>query len=119
MKPGTAIWEWIQEENQAGRHPNVLFLTLKKFWFDMILDGGKREEYRDPDNAKMASLLSQPHTHVHFRNGYGYWPQNPEALFPIGGDGRAIRKLGNPLWGAPAGKERLALPLGPEIWRRT
>lgn len=39
--------EPTQAEAKRVEQPKVLHLTLKKKWFDMILSGEKKEEYRD------------------------------------------------------------------------
>jgi len=53
----------------------VLHLTLKKKWFDMILYGDKREEYREikPYWKKRLERIytKKTYTHVKFTNGYG------------------------------------------------
>lgn len=60
---------------------SVLRLTLKKEWFDMILSGEKKEEYRDIKDYWRARLEETPRypfefnpKHfdlVEFTNGYG------------------------------------------------
>lgn len=47
----------------------VLHLTLKKKWFDMIASGQKREEYREI-KPYWAKRLAKNYDAVQFRNGY-------------------------------------------------
>lgn len=51
----------------------VLHLTLKKKWFDMILSGEKKEEYREIKPYWTARLknFKYNYSHIEFRNGYG------------------------------------------------
>lgn len=49
----------------------ILYLTLKKKWFDMILSGEKKEEYREIKPYWDKRLIVNNYTHVQFRNGYG------------------------------------------------
>jgi len=53
----------------------ILHLTLKKKWFDMILYGDKREEYREIKNywTKRLDFFydKKLYTHIKFTNGYG------------------------------------------------
>jgi hypothetical protein len=59
---------------------NVLHLTLKKKWFDEIMEGRKRHEYREDKPYWRARLLKvnpmdgklciRKFDRVHFKNGY-------------------------------------------------
>lgn len=56
----------------------ILHLTLKKKWFDMILSGEKKEEYREDKNYWRRRLLipgavadGRWYDEIHFKNGYG------------------------------------------------
>lgn len=54
------------------KHPlygEVLPLTLKKKWFDMIASGEKKEEYRDLKTYWITRLEKKIDT-IHFKNGY-------------------------------------------------
>jgi hypothetical protein len=104
----------------------TLHLTLTKKWFDMILSGEKREEYREMKpywkNRFCNSFGSlgclgdcmccEERTHgctrtdfpwfdifdaVKFRNGYA--KNAPEMLVEVKGFSRGI---GHPAWGAPS-----------------
>lgn len=47
-----------------------LELTLKRQWFDMILSGEKKEEYREPTKWILSRLQGKTYDTVRFRNGY-------------------------------------------------
>ncbi len=55
-------------ENEKGL--KVLHLTLKKSWFDMILSGVKKEEYREMKPYWHKRLLNKKYDVIKFRNGY-------------------------------------------------
>lgn len=50
----------------------LLKLTLKKVWFNKIISGEKRIEYREYKEYWRTRLLNldEPYTHVVFKNGY-------------------------------------------------
>lgn len=86
----------------------ILHLTLKKKWFDMILSGIKKEEYREIkpywntrlDNAWNADAIC-------FKNGYSKnAPQFTIELIKI------CKGYGKVEWGAPMGKLVYILKLG-------
>ena len=89
-----------------------IFLTIKRKWFDMILDWEKREEYREIKPYYTSRFLNagllNPETlepyddnrvYIRFRNGYS--KESPECI--------AIAELkikeGNPEWGAEPNKK--------------
>lgn len=47
-----------------------LHLTLKKNWFDLILSGEKKEEYREIKPYWEKRLIGKTYDKVIFRNGY-------------------------------------------------
>ena len=49
----------------------VLHLTLKKEWFDLILSGDKKIEYREIKNHWVKMLENKQYDYIHFVNGYG------------------------------------------------
>lgn len=58
------------------RQPNTLQLTLKQKWFDLIVLGIKKEEYREIKPYWQTRLIkrqkrSGKYDFVTFRNGYG------------------------------------------------
>lgn len=55
----------------ATARPRVLHLTLKRRWFDMIVRGEKKEEYRRPGPWILSRLKGKAYDVVEFRNGYG------------------------------------------------
>jgi ASC-1-like (ASCH) protein len=55
----------------------ILYLTLKKKWFDLIKSGEKRIEYREVKPYWTKRLLDKDGLfkqwdEIHFRNGYGF-----------------------------------------------
>lgn len=85
----------------------TLQMTLKKQWFDMILTGEKREEYREIKVYWRNRLFSQTCDSVYFRNGYT--DDRPAMLVVL----KDIKiGLGNPEWGAPTDKNVYILRLG-------
>lgn len=95
----------------------TLNLTLTRFWFEMIANGLKTEEYREIkpywikrlcvrsgcnveacDHVESACFVSR-YDKIRFTNGYG--KDRPTMLVELGG----IRKgVGYALWGAPEEK---------------
>lgn len=54
----------------------ILYLTVKKKWFDLIKSGEKRKEYREIKPYWTMRLLDKDgiiraFDEIHFRNGYG------------------------------------------------
>jgi hypothetical protein len=93
----------------AGYQSHVL--TLRRRWFDMILDGDKIEEYRDDSPYWQTRLLDTwqddgKNMRVVFRNGYS---QNSPAFIA---DVTASRRTGGfPEWGAEPGKPYIVLKI--------
>lgn len=98
-----------------GREIDVLILPIKKKWFDMILSGEKKEEYRDmtdyyktrfinngmlaPDNSLVhGAAITGVHRYIYFRNGYSGNSPHFTAECTL----RIAR--GNPEWGAEEGR---------------
>lgn len=85
----------------------VLHLTLKKQWFDMILSGEKKEEYREHKEYWNRRLSGKEFDCILFRNGYSKDARTMlielEAL---------CFGLGHEEWGAPDGKCVWVLRLG-------
>jgi hypothetical protein len=50
---------------------NVLRLTLKRRWFNMIAGGDKKEEYRTPGKWILSRLEGKAYDRIEFKNGYG------------------------------------------------
>lgn len=48
----------------------TLNLTLKKKWFDLILSGEKKEEYREVKNYFIKRFFKHEYKQILFRNGY-------------------------------------------------
>ena len=97
----------------------VLHLTLKKKWFDMILSGEKREEYRDLSDYWWKRLTKGGYTHIKFVNGYGNhrpWMLVEWLADPIHGC-RQMFGVGHPEWGGDISKTVFILKLGKVIDR--
>ena len=95
----------------------ILHLTLKKKWFDMILSGEKKEEYRDfthywesrlsHHNPRFSSRTFKSFDIIRFTNGYG----KHRPAFDI--ELRSIRiGHGQSDWGAQQGILYNVLELG-------
>lgn len=94
----------------------MLILPIKKRWFDMILSGEKKEEYRDIKPYYRSRLISAgyldqyglptlKHGKVLFRNGYSKASPSFMALVTVD------IKTGNSDWGAEPGKEYYVLSI--------
>lgn len=76
---------------------NILYLTLKKHWFDMIASGEKPEEYREiKPHWEKRLKLGHHFDAVHFRNGYS--KSAPTMLVECKG---IFKGHGVLAWGAP------------------
>ena len=84
-----------------------LQLTLKKKWFDLILSGEKKEEYREIKPYWEKRLIGKKYDRIIFRNGYGsYAPWFAIELKGI------TQGNGKSEWGAEEGKRCFVLSLG-------
>ena len=103
----------------------VLHLNLKSVWFDMILSGLKKEEYREIKpywerrfGKELCSILikNQPwhpaFVTICFSNGYS----KDRRQFYIDCKDLVIGE-GNPEWGAEKGKQYFILKLGDNVER--
>lgn len=85
----------------------MLTLPIEKKWFDMILSGEKREEYRGYTNYYFGrfehALDSAQPIFVIFRNGYRADSPYIQALVRVGVG------YGLPEWGAEPGKKYYVL----------
>ncbi len=97
-------------------YTNVLVLSLKKQWYEMIRDGIKKEEYREDKKYWCRRFLGFDHvlfsyrngysscnrkdyTHVEFTLGYPKWnDKSRRMLFKIED---IVYGKGKPEWGAP------------------
>lgn len=108
----------------------ILKMTLRRKWFDMILSGEKKEEYREIKPYWKARLCKMivfpsckignperctvdpqdrfiPYDAVEFRNGYS--ANSPTMLIEL----RGIEiRFGRPQWGAPLTEKVYCLRLG-------
>lgn len=84
-----------------------LHLTLKKNWFDLILSGEKKEEYREIKPYWEKRLIGKKYDRIIFRNGYTTnAPQFTIKLKSI------TQGIGKSEWGAEEGKRYFVLSLG-------
>jgi len=114
----------------------TLHLTLKKVWFDMILSGEKKEEYREikpywikrlcpndydltlfesiiPDNDKNPTFSCKKfkeYDTITFKNGYA--ADSPEMIVELQG---IQIEMGLASWGAELGKKYFVLSLGKKL----
>ena len=49
----------------------ILHLTLKKHWFDLMLSGEKKQEFRKPSEWIKTRLVGKDYDLIKFVNGYG------------------------------------------------
>lgn len=75
----------------------ILHLTLHRKWFDMILSGQKREEYREMKPYWNLRLARRRYDAISFRNGYA--KDAPQMLVELK---EHLSGLGIIEWGAPA-----------------
>ena len=86
---------------------NILHLTLKKKWFDLILSGKKTEEYREIKPYWEKRLKRKTYDKVIFRNGYA--ANTPQFTIKL----KSITQgTGKSEWGAEEGKRYFVLSLG-------
>ena len=52
------------------KEKRILHLTLLKKWFDLILAGTKKEEYREIKPYWTKRLLGKEFDEIYFKNGY-------------------------------------------------
>ena len=57
-------------ENVIDKKDKILYLTLKKQWFDMINDGIKTEVYREIKPYWIKSIEGGKYDNIYIRNGY-------------------------------------------------
>lgn len=97
----------------------ILHLTLTKKWFDMILSGEKKEEYREPKaywNNRLfeKGLLffpSKTFDIIRFRNGYQKDAPQMDVEF-ISTTYKSKYSDFNSYWGAIKGNDYIVIELG-------
>lgn len=84
-------------------------MTIKRKWFDLILSGEKKEEYRERKKYWIRRLLygDDVITHLKLINGYGR--DKPYIVVELKGIGVGT---GKEEWGAIPGEEYFILDLG-------
>ena len=53
------------------KSPKILHLTLKKSWFDLMINGKKTTEYRKPSEWIKQIFIDKDYDLIRFVNGYG------------------------------------------------
>lgn len=105
----------------------TLKLTLKKKWFDMILFGIKKEEYREVkrywiqrlcneiefENNSSLEAVFKKYDFVEFTNGYN--SKSPQVTLECKG---IEQGTGNPDWGAIGNEMYFIIKLGSEVSRK-
>jgi len=89
------------------KEQSILHLTLKKQWFDLILSGEKREEYREIKDYWTKRLVGKKFDVIRFKNGYS---KDARVM-----DVELLNKrvgYGSKKWGAESGKKYYVLMLG-------
>ena len=76
----------------------MLTLPIKKKWFDMILSGEKKEEYREIKPYYNSRFKPFFYENIIFRNGYS--KKSPSIQCYV----RIEKGYGNPEWGAEPNK---------------
>jgi hypothetical protein len=98
--------------NNCNKHTEkILYLTLKKKWYDMILSGSKKEEYREIKPYWNKILLHKDYKFIIFKNGYSKDSPSMKVEFLGLQKGFGIEK-----WGADLGEKTYILKLGNVIW---
>jgi len=107
-------------KNTQDEMVRVLRLTLKKKWFDMIISGEKKEEYREikqywikrltnqnPDGTVNGKSFYKDYNFVEFINGYGKDAPKMIVRLEVIEMGRGLEK-----WGAEEGYDYFKIKLG-------
>lgn len=100
----------------------MLTLPIKKQWFDMILSGKKKEEYREIKpyyTTRLSKIfdmindipLNLATADIRFTNGYGY--KVPSFIAEC----HLEKREGNEEWGAQPGKEYYVLVIEKIRWK--
>lgn len=90
--------------------PKVLYLILKKRWFDMIATGEKKEEYREMKPYWEKRLCNKSFDFVVFRNGYA--KNAPTITKRVKSITTGVGKL---KWGAPMAERVFIIELGETV----
>ena len=83
----------------------MLVLSIKKKWFDMILSGEKKEEYREIKQYYESRLGYQEFKDIIFRNGYSRKSPYLKARVKI------KKGYGKEAWGAETGNKYYGLEI--------
>lgn len=117
------LWKVVSgEELSQVAVPKKLVLTVTKEWFDLLLSGEKKEEYRALKDywltrlwEKQSPLYHTPkkYSSVEFRNGYSTTARTVEFEFLKVHVGKGKQE-----WGAVSGEEYNVITLGQELSRK-
>lgn len=88
----------------------ILYLTLKKQWFDLINSGIKTEEYREIKPYWIKRLENHNYDIVEFRHGYK--KDAPKMSFNIK---EIIKSTGKSEWGAAENTQYFTIKLGERL----
>ena len=97
-----------------------LYLPIKTHWFDMILDGIKKEEYRRMSQILRARLHHKDGTRKHYDSlvlTAGYGNQHPQLEITL--ENTRYGSTGCPEWGAVEGEQYFVFELGSVIATRS
>ena len=96
----------------------LLNLTIKRRWFDMILSGEKREEYREADNSQVRNAWEM----IALDEYVGYYVMVLRNGYSMGSPALAVQVYGiilrsgddsiHPEWGEPTDRSHFAIMLG-------
>lgn len=111
-----------EKKSSVEDYGKILHLTLKKKWFDMILSGEKKEEYREPKQYWITrlyvdGLLFFPPKQfdiIRFKNGYQNDAPEMDVEF-ISTEHKSKWCKYNKDWGAEEGKDYIVINLGKVI----
>ncbi len=107
------------KDPSKGKYEKILHLTLTRKWFDMILSGEKKEEYRDQkrywatrliESGKCPYYTFKDFDCILFRNGYA--KDAPEMYVEFKG---TTMDRGRKDWGAVEGEHYYVIKLGKVI----
>ena len=88
----------------------LLHLVLKRQWYDMILSGEKRDEYRDITPYWRKRLEGKDYDVVEFRNGYQKDARRMRFEIQF-----ISRGYGHEMWGAPGSRPVYIIGIGAQI----
>lgn len=85
----------------------MITLPIKKKWFDMIVSGEKKEEYRENNRYYMSRFGAHLNQKITIRLRNGYHRGSPSAICEV----TPCIKIGKPEWGAEPNKMYITLQI--------